>query len=67
MNLNLFKKILTNSKRPAILAGSGIKISGTEKKLYRFVKKNKIPIVTAWCHDIFPNNDNIYYGRQGTI
>ena len=67
MNLNLFKKILNNSKRPAILAGSGIKISGTEKKLYRFVKKNKIPIVTAWCHDIFPNYDNLYYGRQGTI
>ena len=67
MNLNKLKKLIENSKRPVVLAGSGVRISGTEKELFKFVHKNLIPIVTAWAHDVYPNKDKYYYGRQGTI
>ena len=65
--LKILKKLIDNSKRPVILAGTGISISNTEKELFKFVKKLNIPLVTAWSHDIFPNFDNLYYGRQGSI
>jgi len=67
MNFIKIKKLIENSKRPVVLAGSGINISGTQKELMKFVKKNSLPIVTAWSHDVYPNNDKYYYGRQGTI
>tara|TARA_B110001452_G_scaffold266826_1_gene274744 strand:- start:3581 stop:4792 length:1212 start_codon:yes stop_codon:yes gene_type:complete len=67
MKLDIVKKLIENSKRPVVLAGSGINISGTQKELLKFVKKNSLPIVTAWAHDIYPNNDQLYYGRQGSI
>ena len=67
MSFIKLKKIIENSKRPVVLAGSGVAISGTEKELFKFIKKNSIPIVTAWAHDIYPNNDKDYYGRQGAI
>ena len=67
MKLEIIKKLIENSKRPVVLAGSGINISGTQKELLKFVKKNSLPIVTAWAHDIYPNNDQLYYGRQGSI
>ena len=67
MNLHKLKNLIENSKRPVVLAGSGIGISRTEKELLKFINKNSIPIVTAWAHDIYPNNDKYYYGRQGAI
>ena len=67
MNFNKIKKLIENSKRPVVLAGSGINISGTQKELLKFIKKNSLPLVTAWSHDIYPNNDKYYYGRQGSI
>ena len=67
MNLNIIKKLIEKSKRPVVLAGSGINISDTRKELKKFIKNNSIPIVTAWSHDVYPNNDKYYYGRQGSI
>jgi acetolactate synthase I/II/III large subunit len=67
MNFVRLKKIIENSRRPVVLAGSGVAISATEKELFKFIKKSSIPIVTAWAHDIYPNYDKNYYGRQGSI
>jgi len=67
MNFNKIKKLIENSKRPVVLAGSGINISETQKELLKFIKKNSLPLVTAWSHDVYPNNDKYYYGRQGSI
>tara|TARA_B110000003_G_C16593974_1_gene512924 strand:+ start:351 stop:1559 length:1209 start_codon:yes stop_codon:yes gene_type:complete len=67
MNLNIIKKLIEKSKRPVVLAGSGINISDTRNELKKFIKNNSIPIVTAWSHDVYPNNDKFYYGRQGSI
>jgi acetolactate synthase-1/2/3 large subunit len=63
---NLIKE-LSNSKRPVIFAGSGVRISGTEAKLLELAEILDIPVVTAWTHDIFPNNHELFAGRPGTI
>ena len=63
----VFVSLLKRFDRPVIVVGSGINISNTKKDLLKFVKKYKIPVVTAWAHDAFPNYNENYYGRQGSI
>ena len=64
MNLSFLKKIIEKSKRPVILAGSGIAISNTQTDLKKFVNKLSIPVVTAWAHDIYSNHNKFYFGRH---
>jgi acetolactate synthase-1/2/3 large subunit len=58
---------LKQAKRPVILAGSGIRIAGVEIELLRLAEMLDIPVVTAWTHDIFPNDHRLFAGRPGTI
>ena len=60
-------KALSQSKRPVIFAGSGIRISGMDLKLLELAEALDIPVVTAWTHDIFPNDHHLFAGRPGTI
>lgn len=43
----LLKKELNCVKRPCILIGNGIKISGRQDKLYQVVEKLQLPVVTS--------------------
>ena len=65
--IKILSKLILKAKKPTIIAGSGINISNSKKKLKQFVYKTKIPIVTAWAHDVYDNYDKFYMGRQGTI
>lgn len=58
---------LSKAKRPVILAGSGIRIAGMASKLVELAEALDIPVVTAWTHDIFPNDHRLFAGRPGTI
>lgn len=58
---------ILSAKRPVIIAGSGIRIADVEQKLLALVELLEIPIVTAWTHDIFPNEHPLFAGRPGTI
>ena len=58
---------LRTAKRPVILAGSGIRISGMDTELLELAEQLDIPVVTAWTHDIFPNDHRLFAGRPGTI
>lgn len=60
-------KALSNAKRPVILAGSGVRISGMDLRLVELAEVLNIPVVTAWTHDIFPNDHYLFAGRPGTI
>ena len=42
------KKLLMFSKRPIIILGGGIRMSGAIKELYKFLEKIDVPIVTTW-------------------
>jgi acetolactate synthase-1/2/3 large subunit len=58
---------LAASKRPVIFAGSGIRIAGADQALVSMAETLDIPVVTAWTHDIFPNEHRLFAGRPGTI
>lgn len=58
---------LRESKRPVIMAGSGIRIAGVDANLLALAEALQIPVVTAWTHDIFPNDHPLFAGRPGTI
>ena len=55
------------SKRPVIMAGSGIRAAGAMEEFTRAIRKLGIPIVTAWTHDVIASDDPLFCGRPGTI
>ncbi|MFZ9595466.1 MAG: thiamine pyrophosphate-binding protein [Bdellovibrionia bacterium] len=59
---------LKESKRPVILNGSGVRISGSHSIYIDLIEKLRIPVVTAWnAHDVVWNTHPLYIGRPGTI
>jgi acetolactate synthase I/II/III large subunit len=59
---------LRSSKRPLIVAGHGIRISGSEDLFSDFIAALKIPVVTTFNgFDLLPDNHALYVGRIGTI
>ena len=57
----LVKKYLTNSKRPVLILGGGIKYSRSEKIINKVVKKIKFPIVSTWSGCDLIDHNNINY------
>lgn len=56
------------AKRPVILGGGGIRISGAHNEFLRLVDKLGVPVTTAWnAHDIIWNDHPLYCGRPGTV
>lgn len=56
------------AKRPAVFAGSGVRLSGQHEAFIRLVDKLGIPVVTGWnAHDVIWNSHNAYAGRPGTL
>ncbi len=65
--LTYFYKNLLESKRPALLIGSGIKSAGAEKIFKRFVNKFKIPVTyTHSSSDIFRYDNELCIGSVGS-
>jgi acetolactate synthase-1/2/3 large subunit len=65
----LFTKLtflLKESKRPVILAGQGVRISGAIQSLLLFARSQNIPIVTTYLGiDIIDSTSSNYVGRVG--
>lgn len=60
-------KLLKESKRPVILAGTGIRSGNATEIFNRVIHKLEIPVTTAWTHDTVASDDAVYCGRPGTI
>ena len=59
---------LLEAKRPVVLAGGGVRLSGAHAGFIELVEKLGIPVVTAWnAHDVIWNDHPLYCGRPGTI
>jgi acetolactate synthase I/II/III large subunit len=59
---------LTSARRPIILAGAGIRISGQHTQFLEFVERLGIPVVTGWnAHDAISNDHPLYVGRPGSV
>ena len=67
IDVNIVFKCLCESKRPVIMAGTGVRIAGADDLLLALANLIQVPVATAWTHDIFPNDHPLYAGRPGTI
>ena len=59
---------LHQSKRPVILAGSGVRLSESYTIFHEVINKLGIPVTTAWnAHDVIEDDHNLYVGRPGSV
>jgi len=59
---------IKNAKRPAILAGTGVRTSGYKDKFIELLCQLNIPVLTAWnAHDIVANDNPLFVGKPGTV
>jgi acetolactate synthase I/II/III large subunit len=64
---NVFK-LLLNSKRPVIIAGHGIRLSGGQLAFRELIRSLDIPVVTTFNGvDLISSNHPNYTGRVGTL
>ena len=53
-------KLINQSNKPLLVIGHGVKLSGCENNLKKFIHKNKIPYLTTWaCIDMFEFKENL--------
>jgi acetolactate synthase I/II/III large subunit len=58
---------LRRAARPVVLAGSGVRIAGALPEFERIIRRLRIPVTTAWTHDLIASDDELFCGRPGTI
>lgn len=59
---------IRNAKRPVILAGTGVRLSGAYEDFLRCIDALQIPVVTAWnAHDLLWDEYPLYCGRPGSV
>jgi acetolactate synthase-1/2/3 large subunit len=63
----LLSEALSTSKRPLLMVGGGLRTSGAQKDLQKFIDNHNIPVVSAYNgHDLFWESNKKYIGRCGT-
>jgi acetolactate synthase I/II/III large subunit len=55
------------AKRPVLMAGSGVRLAGALPEFEQVIRALRIPVVTAWTHDLIASDDELFCGRPGTI
>jgi len=64
--LHLIEADWKKSKRPVILLGNGIRLSGASNLIGQMMRKYKVPYLTAWNGaDLIETNHPLHYGREG--
>jgi acetolactate synthase-1/2/3 large subunit len=58
---------LRQAKRPVLMAGSGVRAAHALKEFECVINKLRLPVTTAWTHDIIASDDELFCGRPGTI
>ena len=59
-------KVLENAKKPLIIAGGGVFLSGAKKELRAFVERHSIPVVSTMMGlGVLPSDHPMYYGMVG--
>lgn len=65
--IKLVAKKLKESKRPCILVGQGVRLSGAVELFNQFIEKTKIPVLTSRLGmDIMDHDNSHFIGRPGT-
>lgn len=61
-------KLLSQAKKPLIIAGHGVRLAGAQKNLYQLISQTQVPVVTTFNGlDLVPGNHPLFAGRIGTI
>ncbi|MFA7657997.1 MAG: thiamine pyrophosphate-binding protein [Candidatus Gastranaerophilaceae bacterium] len=61
-------ELINKAKRPVILAGNGIYLSGAKKEFLQLAEKLDIPILTTWKYiDLIEQDNRLFAGRPGSI
>lgn len=55
------------AKRPVIFAGSGVRLGDAICEFEKVIRRLRVPVVTAWTHDLIASDDELFCGRPGTI
>lgn len=55
------------AKRPVILAGTGVRLAAALPEFEQLIRQLRIPVTTAWTHDLIASDDELFCGRPGTI
>ena len=55
------------AERPVVFAGSGVRLGGALAEFEQVIRALRIPVVTAWTHDLIASDDELFCGRPGTI
>ena len=59
---------LSNSKKPLLHLGQGIKLSNSIKDIKKLITKHKIPFTLTWnASDIIESDNSLYAGRPGAF
>jgi acetolactate synthase I/II/III large subunit len=59
---------MARAKRPVVLAGAGVRLSGAHQRFLDAIEKLGVPVVTGWnAHDALWNSHPLYAGRPGTV
>jgi acetolactate synthase I/II/III large subunit len=59
-------ELLSNAKRPIIIAGNGVKLSNSQVAFREFVERYKIPVVTSYLGaDLIESASPFFIGRVG--
>jgi acetolactate synthase I/II/III large subunit len=56
-----------NAERPVFFAGTGIRLANALPEFEQVIRRLRIPVVTAWTHDLIASDDELFCGRPGTI
>jgi len=58
---------IANAERPVLFAGSGVRLGRALPEFERVIRLLRVPVVTAWTHDLIASDDELFCGRPGTI
>ncbi|MGD0797211.1 MAG: thiamine pyrophosphate-binding protein [Acidobacteriaceae bacterium] len=58
---------IAEAERPVLFAGTGVRLAGALEEFEAVIRRLRIPVVTAWTHDLIASDDELFCGRPGTI
>jgi acetolactate synthase-1/2/3 large subunit len=58
---------IANAERPVVFAGSGVRLGDALGEFEQVIRRLRVPVVTAWTHDLMASDDELFCGRPGTI
>ena len=62
------RSLITKAKRPLIIAGHGVRLSGGSDMFHEWVNQLGIPVVSTWnALDLLPYENPLYVGRPGVV